>query len=256
MMILVTGHRGFIGSHIYSYFNGNSEVYGFDIGDKLEDRRYDVIIHMAARGLIRKSIEFPYDYFQDDLSLVVRFLELARKNDSVFIFPSSGSTAEPTNPYSLAKKNAEEWIRLYGKLYGLKYYILRFFNIYGDGAKKGAVYLFTKAALSGEEAIVYGDGSHIRDFLYVGDVPITIERILNEKYRTGEYEVGSGKGTSVNDLISLIEKVTGKKIRTRHEDYIVPEASELVAKNTIVKNPTPLEVGVERVMEFILKDNQ
>mgnify|MGYP001626468241 CR=1 FL=1 len=254
MRFLITGHKGFIGSNIYSEFSNKYEVYGYDIGDSFPDAKFDVIVHMAARGLIRKSIEMPYDYFQDDLALVLKFLEIARKNDSVFIFPSSGSTAEPTNPYSLAKKQAEEWIKLYGKLYGLKYYILRFFNIYGDGSRKGAVYLFTKAALFDEEAVVYGDGNHIRDFLYVGDVTKTIERLLNEKYRSGEYEVGSGKGTSVNDLISLIEHITGKRLKVRHENYILPEAEKLIALNTIVKDPTPLDVGIKKVIEFIKSD--
>ena len=53
MKLLVTGNRGFIGSHIYDYFNSN-EVVGFDLNDSLPDQNYDVIIHMAARGLIRK----------------------------------------------------------------------------------------------------------------------------------------------------------------------------------------------------------
>ena len=169
--------------------------------------------------------------------------------------PTSGSTAEPTNPYSLSKKNAEEWIRLYSTLYGLKYYTLRFFNIYGEGARKGAVYLFTKAALLGEKAVVYGDGTHVRDFLYVDDIPRTIDNMINNNFPKGEYEVGSGMGTSINELISKVEKVVNKKIDRKYEDYILKEAEELIAKNTIVTNPTSLEAGITRVAEFIKKDN-
>lgn len=254
MKLLVTGNRGFIGSHIYSYFKSNDLV-GFDLNDTLMDQNYDVIIHMAARGLIRKSIEMPLQYFEDDLSLVIKLLELARKHDSLFIFPTSGSTAEPTNPYSLSKKNAEEWIRLYSTLYSLKYYTLRFFNIYGEGAKKGAVYLFTKAALMGEKAVVYGDGTHVRDFLYVDDIPRTIDDMIKNKFPSGEYEVGSGIGTSINELISKVEKVVNKKIDRKYEDYILKEAEELMARNTIVRNPTSLEAGITRVADFIKKDN-
>lgn len=253
MKLLVTGNRGFIGSHIYDYFNSN-EVVGFDLNDSLPDQNYDVIIHMAARGLIRKSIEMPLQYFEDDLSLVIKLLELARKHDSLFIFPTSGSTAEPTNPYSLSKKHAEEWIRLYGTLYGLKYYTLRFFNIYGEGARKGAVYLFTKAALHGEKAVVYGDGTHVRDFLYVGDIPRTIDNMIKNNFPKGEYEVGSGIGTSVNELISKVEKVVNKKIDRKNEDYILKEAEELIARNSVVRNPTSLETGITRVAEFIKND--
>lgn len=61
------------------------------------------------------------------------------------------------------------------------------------------MYLFTKAALNGETATVYGDGTHIRDYLYVGDVVKLIYNIINNKIVPGEYDVGSGTGTSVND---------------------------------------------------------
>ncbi|CAC11831.1 conserved hypothetical protein [Thermoplasma acidophilum] len=252
MKILVTGNKGFIGGHIYNYLKArNYEVYGYDIGDTLEDVKYDFIIHMAARGLIRLSKEYPYEYFQDGLALTMKFLELARKNNSMFIFPSSGSIENPTNPYSLGKKQAVEWIRLFNKLYNLNYFILKFFNIYGENARKGAVYLFTRAALTGETATVYGDGSHVRDYLYVGDVVKLVEDIINGRLNSGEYEVGSGIGTSVNELISLIEDVTKRKIKFIRKDYVVDEADNLVAKNTVIKRPLPLKEGIERVMQWI-----
>jgi UDP-glucose 4-epimerase len=252
MNVLVTGHRGFIGSHIYEDLKSkNYNVYGYDLGDILEDVKYDVIIHMAARGLIRESKKHPYEYFKYDLQLPVKFLELARKNNALFIFPSSGSIEEVTNPYSLSKKNSEEWIELYSKLYGLKYFILKFFNIYGPGSRKGAVYLFTKAAINNETATVYGDGSHIRDYVYIGDVVKLVNDIIENKLNPGKYEVGTGTRTSVNVLISKIEKITGKKINIKNEDYIVQEADSLYAKNGIIKNFIDLDYGIGKVREFI-----
>ncbi|AAT42897.1 NAD-dependent epimerase/dehydratase family protein [Picrophilus oshimae] len=255
MKILVTGHKGFIGGHIYNYLKSkNYDVYGYDIGDSLKDIKYDYIIHMAARGLIRLSKDYPYEYFSDGLNLTMKFLEIARKNNSKFIFPSSGSIKNPTNPYSLAKKNSVEWIKLYKDLYNIDYYILKFYNIYGEHAKKGAVYLFTKAALKNETATVYGDGSHVRDYLYVGDVVKLIEDILNNNIMPGEYEVGSGIGTSVNDLIKKIEAITSKKIKVQYKDYIVDEAESLIAENTVIKDPTSLDTGIKKVMECIIND--
>ena len=109
MKILVTGHKGFIGGHIYNYLKSNNyDVYGYDLGDELQDIKYDYIIHMAARGLIRLSTKYPHDYYKDGLDLTLKFLELSRKYNSKFIFPSSGSIKNPTNPYSLAKKNSVE----------------------------------------------------------------------------------------------------------------------------------------------------
>ena len=256
MKILVTGYRGFIGGHIYNYLKSNGyEVYGYDLGDILEDIKYDYIIHMAARGLIRLSTKYPYEYYKDGLDLTMKFLELARKNHSRFIFPSSGSIKNPTNPYSLGKKNAVEWIKLYNKLYKLEYFILKFYNIYGENARKGAVYLFTKAALNNETVTVYGDGTHVRDYLYVGDAVKLINSIINNEIIPGEYEVGSGKGTSVNELIKLIETVTKKKVKYVKKDYIVEEADNLVARNTVIKNPLPLKNGIEMVIKCIENNN-
>ncbi|BBD73772.1 NAD-dependent dehydratase [Sulfodiicoccus acidiphilus] len=256
MRILVTGHKGFIGGHIYDYLEKHGyEVYGYDVGDDLGDSKYDVIIHLAARGLIRLSIEYPYEYFNDNLALTLRFLEIARRNKAIFVFSTSGSVENPTNPYSLAKKHSEEWIRLYDKLYGMKSYILRFYNIYGENSRKGAVYLFTRAALKDEVATVYGNGSHIRDYVYVGDVVKVIKDIIDGRLNPGEYEAGTGMGTSVNDLIELIEEITGKKIKISYKDYILEEAEKLVAKNPIIKNPTPLKEGIKHVMTWILNND-
>ncbi|WP_269087907.1 SDR family oxidoreductase [Picrophilus oshimae] len=143
MKILVTGHKGFIGGHIYNYLKSkNYDVYGYDIGDSLKDIKYDYIIHMAARGLIRLSKDYPYEYFSDGLNLTMKFLEIARKNNSKFIFPSSGSIKNPTNPYSLAKKNSVEWIKLYKDLYNIDHYILKFYNIYMVSMPKRALFIY------------------------------------------------------------------------------------------------------------------
>jgi dTDP-glucose 4,6-dehydratase/UDP-glucose 4-epimerase len=250
--ILVTGHRGFIGGHIFKeLLSDGYDVYGYDINDELKDIKYDYIIHMAARGLIRLSTKYPYEYYSDGLDLTLKFLEIARKNNSKFIFPSSGSTLNPTNPYSLATKNSVDWIELYGNLYGIDHYILKFFNIYGENAKKGAVYLFTRAALKNETATVYGNGNHVRDYLYVGDVANLVKGILENKVKPGEYEVGSGIGTSVNELMKIIEKATGKEIKYENKEYIVEESENLIAKNTIIKNPLPLQDGIKRVIDCI-----
>ncbi len=255
MNILVTGHKGFIGSHIYNDLKSKGyNVYGYDLGSILEDVKYDIIVHMAARGLIRESTKHPYNYFEDGLELSIKFLELARKNNATFVFPSSGSIADPTNPYSLGKKQSEEWIYLYNKLYNLKYYILQFYNIYGPGSRKGAVYLLTRAALGNEEGVVYGDGSHIRDYVYVDDVSNLVDNIINSKIPCGRYEVGTGVGTSVNELVKNIENVVGKRIKIRNEPYIVNEGERLYAENPAVKNFRDLNYGIKKVAEFIKND--
>ena len=90
------------------------------LGDKVPDTKYGIILHFGARTLIGNSFNAPYEYFQDGLALTVKFLERARLDNSLFVFPTSGSIDEPTNPYSLSKKNWIEWINLYRNLYSFK----------------------------------------------------------------------------------------------------------------------------------------
>lgn len=256
MNILVTGSRGFIGTEVMKCLRKNGfEPDGIDIGDYLNpEKKYDIILHFGARTLIRNSFSKPYEYFEDGLALTLKYLELARKQDALFLFPSSGSTAEPSNPYSLTKKQAIEWINLYRKLYSTRVVVFQLYNVYGINARKGAVYLFTDLALKGGTATVYGDGSHIRDYVNVVDVARTVMEVVRGNIKPGDYEVGSGKGTSVNDLIAMVEKVTGKKVKTETKPFIVEETNVLIAHNTIVKNPMELNNGIKFLKDGLIDE--
>ncbi len=255
MKILLTGHKGFIGAVIFQHLkSSNYDVTGIDAGDAIPDSAFDFIIHMGARTLIRLSRDKPYEYFRDNMDLSMRILELARKYNSTVVYPTSGSVSEATNPYSLAKKQVVEWIELYHNLYGLKRHILKFYNIYGSSSRKGAVFLFCNAALKDEPVTIYGDGSHVRDFINVDDVVRGVEDILNGKVQEGYHEVGTGKGTSVMEMLRLVEKATGKTLEVKHEEYILQEADRLVASEPMIKNTIPIEKGVERVLEALRKE--
>ncbi|MCL4350823.1 MAG: NAD(P)-dependent oxidoreductase [Candidatus Thermoplasmatota archaeon] len=250
MNILVTGSKGFIGTQLMEDLQkaGYAPV-GVDIGDKIPEIKFDAILHFGARTLIRNSLNHPYEYFEDGLALTMKCLELARKTDAMFLFPSSGSTAEPSNAYSMSKKHGTEWINLYRNLYGTRATIFRLFNIYGTNARKGAVYLFSKAALTGEKAIRFGDGTHVRDYLNVSDLSKAVIKVVNGKLTPGDYELGTGKGVSVNQLIQMVEQISGKKIEIEEKPFILEEADKLVAKNSPVENPIPLEEGIRNILK-------
>jgi nucleoside-diphosphate-sugar epimerase len=248
MKVLLSGNKGFIGTQIWNALAGTDYSYsGFDQGMPIPDERFDYILHFGARTLIRKSRELPYQYFLDNTDLTLRILEKARRDNSRIVFPTSGSVLEATNPYSLSKRNGEEWITLYSKMYGVQSYILKLFNIYGETSRKGAVYLFTKAALEDGRVTIFGNGTHVRDFTHVDDLIRFVMVILSGKISPGSYEVGTGVGTSVLDLLKIVEEVTGTRLSVKNEDYVVPEAEELHAKSSILPNMVQIKDGVHRV---------
>ena len=109
MQILVTDYEGFIVSRILGTLKkSDCDIDGIDQGDKVPDTKYDIILHFGARTLIRNSINAPYEYFQNGLALTVKFIEKARPDNSLFVYPTSGSIDKPTNPYPLSKKNGIE----------------------------------------------------------------------------------------------------------------------------------------------------
>ena len=199
-------------------------------------------------------MEHPYEYFEDDLLLTEKLLETARKQDAVFIFPSSGAAANPTNPYALSKKQSVEWINLYRKLYSIKAFDLTFFNIYGSGSRKGGVYLFSKMALQGGPIIILGDGKDIRDFVYVTDVVKFIASSISGDFKPGSYEVGTGIGTSIRKLAEMISEKVGGNIEIKLEPDVIETAPKLVAASPILRNPVSLSEGIGKVIEFIKGD--
>ena len=143
---------------------------------------------------------------------------------------------------------------MYEDLYNLRTVTLKLFNIYGETSRKGAVYLFTKAALFNEKIPVYGGGNQVRDFVHVDDLVKCIVRIIKGEIGPGEYEVGTGIGTSINLLIDQIEEITGKKVNREEKDFLLKEAPSLFAKQPLPIDPIPLREGIKRVMDSLLKE--
>ena len=220
MRVLLTGNKGFIGAQIENGLKSAQIDYkGMDKGDPIPEDRFDIILHFGARTLIRESAKYPYRYFEDNLDFTLRLLEKCRSDSTSIVFPTSGSVQEATNPYSLSKKQGEEWINLYHLIYGVNAYVLKLFNIYGETSQKGAVYLFCHAALNDKPVIIYGDGSHKRDFLYVGDLVRFVLEIVSGKVHPGNYQVGTGIPTSVKDLLSIVERISGRKLKVESDRH-------------------------------------
>jgi UDP-glucose 4-epimerase len=137
---------------------------------------------------------------------------------AVYGLPNALPIAEdhPTNPissYGVAKLAIEKYLELFRYLYGLDYLALRISNPYGPYqnpmSQQGVVGMFLHRVYNGEPLTVWGDGSALRDYLYISDLVEALERAAEAESQERVLNVGSGRGTSLNELLQLIAGTVG-----------------------------------------------
>lgn len=243
MRCLVTGGAGFIGSHVTdALIEAGHEVIVLDNlstgkleninqkarfvnGDICDPDVYrvlndvDVVYHLAALARIQPSIENPVESHEVNLTGTLLILQHCRKNQAKLVFSSSSSiyaglelpTDEnseivPKNPYAMQKFFCEEYIKLFGELYGLDYAILRYFNVYGErqileGAYAALIGIFLDEKKNGQKLTITNDGQQRRDFTYVKDVARA--NLMAMEWQ-GIFNIGTGKNYSVNEIAALV----------------------------------------------------
>ncbi|MEM0011146.1 MAG: NAD-dependent epimerase/dehydratase family protein [Candidatus Bathyarchaeia archaeon] len=185
----------------------------------------DVVVHAAAYVSIRESMRKPALYFRNNVEGTTNVAKACLDNGvklmiylssaAVYGEPASLPVSEthltnPTSPYGLSKLMGEEVVRFYSK-YGLKYVILRLFNVYGFGQSKayaGVITRFIERAVKGLPPIIYGDGNQTRDFIHVNDVSEAIKRAIENNVVNETLNIGSGVPTKIRDLAELVMKIT------------------------------------------------
>lgn len=219
--------------------NDRAKFYQVDIRDEelanvFEEERPEVVIHLAAQISVPRSFE---DVFYDqsvNVAGTLHILELmhqfkARKiiysssaavyGDPIFLPVAVDHPCVPVSPYGASKFLAEEYITLYKRMYGIDYAILRYANIYGPRqtpeGEAGVVSVFIDRLKKDEPLVIYGDGRHTRDFVYVGDVArANLAAMAPGKGAT--VNISTGVETSLLRLVEELEKVAGKKIKVEH----------------------------------------
>lgn len=186
------------------------------------------VLHLAAQISVRVSVENPPDSCSHNVLGFVNVLDAARScgvkrvafasSAAVYGVPSrlpldEESVLAPISPYGLEKRIDEQYGALFGELYGLSTFGLRYFNVYGprqDPASQYAGVISKFAALLGrrEPLTVFGDGGQSRDFVYVKDVARCNVSALNGDFR-GVCNVGTGTSVTLLDLIDALAARTG-----------------------------------------------
>jgi UDP-glucose 4-epimerase len=192
----------------------------------------DAVIHLVSTTLPKGSNDDPVYDVQSNLVGTLQILNvMVQQRAKRLVFISSGGTvygpprylpideAHPTDPqvsYGITKLAIEKYILLFQRLYGIKVTVLRVANAYGERQRietaQGAVAVFVHRALRNERIEIWGDGSVTRDYLYVGDVADAFLAAVRYDGQESVFNIGSGTGTSLNDLLASLEVTLGRPI--------------------------------------------
>ena len=193
MKILVTGHKGFIGSHVYEYFTDlGFEVDGYDrpddLGDFKTDKIYDVVIHLAANAAIREAVENPDLFWENNVEKSKPIFDYCRDNNVRCLYASSAAVYEWwINAYGISKKVNE--VQAPPNSVGM-----RFFNVYAEKVSRTDM-LYRML----EDKTATYITRHKRDWIHVNDIVSAIATLIPSSY-TGVLDVGTGDPVSVIDL--------------------------------------------------------
>ena len=192
----------------------------------------EVVFHLASATLPKSSNDNPVYDIQNNVVGSLHLLDIAHsKGVRLIVFASSGGTVyglpkelpinenHPTNPlvsYGVGKLAIEKYLHLYKRLYGLDYCVLRLSNPFGPrqsgSSGQGAVSVFLQCALRGKSIDIWGDGTVIRDYVYIKDVVGAFIRVLDWHGEQRIFNIGTGLGLSLNDLLEEIETLLGKTV--------------------------------------------
>jgi len=190
----------------------------------------DCVYHLAARVIVPESVLYPRDYNQVNVGGTVTLMEAMRDvGVRRVVFISSGTIygnqktqpvkescrPNPRSPYAVSKLSAEYYIRSIGDLWGIETVCLRVFNAYGPGQRMPptnapVIPYCIRQSMDQGTIVVHGDGHQTRDYVYIDDVVDAMATAaITPDIKRLIINVGSGKETSVNDVIREVAKITG-----------------------------------------------
>jgi UDP-glucose 4-epimerase len=206
---------------------------------------------------------------------MVGVLEYCRAKDCRLVYASSSSLYNGVEPphkesarikvadyYTEARYSMERLAELYFRLYGLRSIGLRYFSVYGEreGYKKqyaNLVSQFLWAMKKGEAPLVYGDGKQTRDFIYVEDVVDANLLAAKSRVRFGIFNVGTGRETSINDMVALLNRKLGTSIAPAYKEntisnYVARTLADTskAEKKLGFKAKVQLEEGIGKLVEY------
>ncbi|MBP1150398.1 NAD-dependent epimerase/dehydratase family protein [Methylocaldum sp. RMAD-M] len=237
----------------------------------------DICFHLISTTLPKSSNADPVFDVESNLLGTVRLLTHAVKTSvKKVVFVSSGGTVygtpvqvpipetHPNNPicsYGITKLTIEKYLGLFHQLHDLDYAVLRIANPFGERqrthASQGAVAVFLGKALRGSPIEIWGDGSVIRDYIHINDVVSAMLSVLDYSGPEHVFNIGSGHGLSLNEVLDAIERVTHRPTLRRYvagRPFDVPASVLCIERAKLLLGWTPavsFEDGLARFADWL-----
>lgn len=207
----------------------------------------DVIFHMAAQVGNVLSLQKPQESMDINAGGAINAVNACKENRiKSLIYSSScaifGETRyvpvdekhplNPVSPYGVTKLAGEQICIALGSYHDIKACCLRYFNVYGKNQRfnpyGNVLPIFAERLAKNQELIIYGDGNQTRDFIDVRDV-VAANIIAFERQAAGAYNIGTGKASTVNELVKFVKEAAGKEIKAVNRPPRAGEVRDSVA---------------------------
>jgi nucleoside-diphosphate-sugar epimerase len=168
----------------------------------------------------------------------------------------------PISPYGITKYVGELYAGVFGRVYGLENVCVRYFNVFGprqdpSSQYSGVLSRFMLAVIEGQPPVVYGDGEQSRDFTFIENIVDETLRACEAKGASGMvFNGGTGARTTLNQVLKLLEKITGEKIQAKYDpprtgDIRDSQADVSLARKVLGYEPrVHFEEGLQRTWEW------
>lgn len=205
------------------------------INEIFQQEKPEIVIHQAAQTVVQTSVREPLHDANVNILGTINILEACRMSGVAKVIYASSAAIygdpqyvpidehHPVNPlsgYGISKYTPEQYLRVYHNLYGLKYTILRYANVYGirqdPQGEGGVISIFIDKVIGKIPCTIYGDGEQTRDYVYVEDVARANVAALH--HGDGNfYNIGTGVHTTLNQLVFQLQQISGHAMDTIYE---------------------------------------
>ena len=239
----------------------------------------DVLYHLISTTVPQTANNDPFFDAETNLLGTVKMLQEARKAQiKRIVFTSSGGTVygipkevpirethptEPISAYGVSKLAIEKYLHLYEALYGMECCILRIANAYGERQPitetQGVIPAFLDKIIKDKPIKIWGDGTIVRDYIHVQDIANALAKAATYKEFMSIFNIGSGRGYSLKELVKIVTTVTGKSMQVNYETgraFDVPTNVLDISHAKAHLNWFPkieISAGIKRMYEWMIK---